>query len=79
MLLSVLRASWHGAQYMCLLALLTLTFDISKGCGLDYSFWLVAWYVLNILLRRVFSRPGSAKSIVSSHYMPDMTNHTNTI
>ncbi|KAI9235368.1 MAG: ICE2-domain-containing protein [Podila humilis] len=71
MLLSVLRASWHGAQYLCLLALLTLTFDISKGCGLDYSFWLVAWYVLNILLRRVFSRPGPVKSVVKSLSMAE--------
>ncbi|KAF9173701.1 hypothetical protein BGX20_002394 [Mortierella sp. AD010] len=55
MLLSLVSATWHGAHYLCLLAFLTLAFDISKNCGLDYSLWLVSWYISTLVLRRIFS------------------------
>ncbi|KAG0282569.1 hypothetical protein BGZ96_000351 [Linnemannia gamsii] len=66
MLLSVLRASWRGAHYLALLAFLTLTFDISKACGLDFSLWLVSWYIATIALRRVFRSSGPIKAVITS-------------
>lgn len=64
MLLSLLRAGWQGAHYLCLLALLTLSFDISKDCGLSYSLWLFSYYVALLLLRRPFLLRGPFKAIV---------------
>ncbi|KAK3832172.1 MAG: ICE2-domain-containing protein [Linnemannia elongata] len=66
MLLSVLRAGWRGAHYLALLAFLTLTFDISKSCGLDFSFWLVSWYIATIALRGVFRSSGPMKAVITS-------------
>ncbi|KAF9926750.1 hypothetical protein BGZ65_007158 [Modicella reniformis] len=65
MLLSLFRTTWRGAHYFCLLALLTLAFDVSKTCGLDYSLWLVSYYIINLVLKRVFSR-GSLKLVAKS-------------
>ncbi|KAF9915248.1 hypothetical protein BX616_006572 [Lobosporangium transversale] len=56
MLLSLLRTSWRGAHYLALLALLTLAFDVSKDCGLEYSLWLVSWYIAMVFFRRIVSR-----------------------
>ncbi|KAF9907662.1 hypothetical protein EC991_010694 [Linnemannia zychae] len=66
MLLSVLRAGWRGAHYFALLAFLTLAFDISKACGLDFSLWLVSWYIATIALRRVFRSSGPIKAVITS-------------
>ncbi|KAF8943386.1 hypothetical protein BGZ47_005480 [Haplosporangium gracile] len=66
MLLSVLRVGWRGAHYLALLAFLTLTFDISKACGLDFSLWLVSWYIVTITLRRVFRSSGPIKAVITS-------------
>jgi len=72
MLLSFLRTTWRGAHYLGLLALLTLAFDVSKECGLNYSLWLVSYYIATLVLRRFFSR-GRLKLVVSLPVYPSHT------
>ncbi|KAF9986950.1 hypothetical protein BGZ75_001230 [Mortierella antarctica] len=71
MLLSVIRATWRGAHYLCLLAFLTLAFDISKGCGLDYSLWLVSWYAATLALKSFIPSPQTKKVLARSTTMAE--------
>lgn len=80
MLYSVFRASWRVAHYLCLLAFLTVAFDVGRDCGLDFSLWLVSWYVATVTLRRVFSQQGPVKVmvIISKTQTASPTNNNNT-
>ncbi|KAG0047268.1 hypothetical protein BGZ83_007655 [Gryganskiella cystojenkinii] len=64
-------ASWRVVHYLCLLALLTLAFDVSRDCGLDFSLWLVSWYIAMVALRRVFSQQSPIKVMVKSMRMAE--------
>ncbi|KAF9956957.1 hypothetical protein BGZ72_002327 [Mortierella alpina] len=71
MLLSVIRATWRGAHYLCLLAFLTLAFDISKDCGLDYSLWLVSWYAATLALKSFIPSPQTKRVLARSTTMAE--------